>query len=124
MSNLQLHEKKKQIIDVILSTYETGTLKICEILQLHENHKQLHPQRLPEKCMNFSQRIFCILASWLDPAAATEEAQDLRLHHGFVRSRIDRLLLQSKLQTRMARSGWSVQITTASMSSSSTSIRD
>jgi hypothetical protein len=42
MSNLQLHEKKKQIIDAILSTYETGTLKICEILQLHENHKQLH----------------------------------------------------------------------------------
>ncbi len=42
MSNLQLHEKKKQIIDVILRTYETGTLKICEILQLHENHKQLH----------------------------------------------------------------------------------
>jgi hypothetical protein len=42
MSNLQLHEKKKQIIDAILSTYETGTLKICEILQLHENHKHLH----------------------------------------------------------------------------------
>jgi hypothetical protein len=58
MSNLQLHEKKKQIIDVILSTYETGTLKICEILQLHENHKQLHPQRLPEKCMIEKRKFF------------------------------------------------------------------